>query len=286
MGTPNVGLPDRRTLYPVPAVSAVTRLSVNLNKVALLRNARGGGRPDPLTHAALCLDAGAAGLTLHPRPDGRHARADDVLALAAFAAGRGAEMNVEGNPFEGPGRTGGYAFPGFVELVREARPAQATLVPDAVGQLTSDHGWAVGPDGAFRDAARLASVIVELQGAGCRVSLFVDADARAVRAAAGVGADRVELYTGPFAHAFARGDAGAALGACAEAAEAARAAGIGLNAGHDLDLANLGPFLAAVAGVDEVSIGQALVADALERGMADTVAAYVAICTTSGSVEG
>ncbi|HEX8384693.1 MAG TPA: pyridoxine 5'-phosphate synthase, partial [Rubricoccaceae bacterium] len=173
----------------------------------------------------------------------------------------------------------------FVELVREARPSQATLVPDAAGQLTSDHGWAVGPDGAFRDAARLAAVVASLQGVGCRVSLFVDADARAVRAAAAVGADRVELYTGPFADAFARGDAPRALDACAVAADAAHAAGLGLNAGHDLDLANLGPFLQAVPGVAEVSIGQALVADALERGMAATVAAYVAVCAPGGARE-
>jgi pyridoxine 5-phosphate synthase len=266
----------------------VTRLSVNLNKVALLRNARGGGRPDLLRLAAVCLDAGAAGLTLHPRPDGRHARAADVLDLAHLARDRGAEMNVEGNPFEGPSQTGapgtgGYAFPGFVALVREARPAQATLVPDAAGQLTSDHGFAVGPDDAFRDAGRLAPVIETLHEAGCRVSLFVDADVRAVRAARAVGADRVELYTGPYAHAAARGDAEADLAACAAAAAEARALGLGLNAGHDLDLVNLGPLLAAARGgaapgIDEVSIGQALVSDALERGLAATVAAYVALC--------
>ncbi len=259
----------------------MTRLSVNLNKVALLRNARGGGRPDLAAFGAVCLDAGAAGLTLHPRPDGRHARADDVRALARLAVGRGAEMNVEGNPFEGPGRTGGYDFPGFEALVAAVRPTQATLVPDAAGQLTSDHGFAVGADGAFRDAARLAPAIARLQAAGCRVSLFVDADARAVRAAAAVGADRVELYTGPYADAAARGDASAELAACTAAGAEARALGLGLNAGHDLDLANLGPLLAAVRGVAEVSIGQALVADALERGMAETVAAYAAICAST-----
>ena len=272
---PSSLIPHPSSLIPHPSL---TRLSVNLNKVALLRNARGGGRPDLLHHAALCLDAGAAGLTLHPRPDGRHARADDVHALATLAVACGAEMNVEGNPFEGESETAGYAFPGFLPLVRAARPAQATLVPDAAGQLTSDHGFAVGPDGAFRDADRLAVAIVDLKDAGCRVSLFVDADVRAVRAALDVGADRVELYTGPYAHAFARGDAAASLSACAAAAEVAHAAGLGLNAGHDLDLANLGPFLAAVPGVAEVSIGQALVADALERGIAATVAAYVAVC--------
>ena len=270
----------------------MTCLSVNLNKVALLRNARGGGRPDVRAFAEVCLAAGAAGLTLHPRPDGRHARADDVLALADLvaehrAAGRDAELNVEGNPFEGPSAAGGYAFPGFVELVREARPHQATLVPDAAGQLTSDHGWAVGPDGAFRDAGRLGVAIDMLHAAGCRVSLFVDADERAVAAAQAVGADRVELYTGPYAAAHAQGHPDEALAACVRAAGAARAAGTGLNAGHDLDLTNLGPLLAAVAGsggaVDEVSIGQALVADALERGMASAVAAYAALCGAGGA---
>ena len=260
----------------------MTRLSVNLNKVALMRNARGGGRPDLLHLATLCLDAGAAGLTLHPRPDGRHARADDVRALAALAAARGAEMNVEGNPFEEASERGGYAFPGFLALVCAVRPAQATLVPDAAGQLTSDHGFAVDAGGAFRDAARLSPAIAALQAAGCRVSLFVDADVRAVHAAADVGADRVELYTGPYAAAFARGDAAAELAACAAAGAAAGAAGLGLNAGHDLDLANLGPLLAAVPGVAEVSLGQALVADALERGVPAAVAAYVAACAEPG----
>ena len=248
----------------------MTDLSVNLNKVALLRNARGGARPDVAALARVCLAAGAAGVTLHPRPDGRHARADDVDALAAVVAETGGELNVEGNPFAGPSRTGGYDYPGFMEILRRSRPAQATLVPDAAGQLTSDHGWNLD-----RDGDRLRLLIAELRELGCRVSLFVDPDPATVRAAAALGADRVELYTGPYAHAATAGNAAPHLDRHRAAAEAARAAGLGLNAGHDLDLTNLGPFLAAVAGVDEVSIGQALVADALERGLDATVRAYL-----------
>ncbi len=249
-----------------------TRLSVNLNKVALVRNARGGGRPDVSALGRVCLDAGAHGLTLHPRPDGRHARAGDVRALARLCRDAGREMNVEGNPFECAATgTGGYAFPGFLALVAEVRPHQVTLVPDAPGQTTSDHGWVFD-----RDAERLAPVVARLRAQGARVSLFVDARPDDVTAAAAVGADRVELYTGPYAEAFAAGHADAALPAYRAAADAARAAGLGLNAGHDLDLGNLAPLLRALPGVDEVSIGQALVADALERGLADAVAAYLA----------
>ena len=255
----------------------MTHLSVNLNKVALLRNARGGGRPDVAALGRVCLDAGAAGLTLHPRPDGRHARADDVDALAALVAGTGRELNVEGNPFAPPREAEGYAYPGLVEIARRARPAQATLVPDAEGQLTSDHGWDLA-----RDGDRLRPVIETLKGLGCRVSLFVDPDPATVQAAAAVGADRVELYTGPYARAAAAGRGGAALDRHRAAAEAARAAGLGLNAGHDLDLDNLGPYLAAVPGVDEVSVGQALVADALERGLEATVRAYLGAIVGAG----
>ena len=250
----------------------MTHLSVNLNKVALLRNARGGPRPDVAALARVCLDAGAAGVTLHPRPDGRHARADDVDVLAAVAAEAGRELNVEGNPFAGPGETGGYAYPGFLEILRRSRPAQATLVPDAAGQLTSDHGWDLG-----RDGDRLRPVVAELRALGCRVSLFVDADPATVRAAAAVGADRVELYTGPYARAAAAGHPAPLLERHRAAAEAAAEAGLGLNAGHDLDLDNLGPYLAAVPHVEEVSIGQALVADALERGLTATVRAYLRV---------
>ena len=249
------------------------RLSVNLNKVALVRNARGGGRPDVGALAQVCLEAGAHGLTLHPRPDGRHARADDVRALARLCRAAGREMNVEGNPFEGAGvGADGYAFPGFLALVAEARPHQVTLVPDVPGQQTSDHGWDFA-----RDGQRLAPVVASLRAQGARVSLFVEARPEAIAGAAAAGADRVELYTGPYAEAFAAGHGSDALGAYRAAAEAAHAAGLDLNAGHDLDLDNLGPFLRAVPGVAEVSIGQALVADALERGLAAAVAAYLGV---------
>jgi len=250
----------------------MTLLSVNLNKVALLRNARGGTRPNVVRAGRTCLDAGAAGLTLHPRPDGRHARAADVLTLAELVAETGAELNVEGNPLAPPGQTGNYAYPGFVPLCESARPIQATLVPDADDQLTSDHGWDLQ-----RDGDRLVPIIERLHAAGCRVSLFMDPDASSMQRAADIGADRVELYTGPYAEAFARGEAAPLFSAYRNAGEAAREAGLGLNAGHDLDLDNLGPFLDTVLHVDEVSIGQALVADALDLGLAEAVQAYLAI---------
>lgn len=277
---PCVTLPDRRdpltTTYS-PHYS-VTLLSVNLNKVALIRNARGGDRPDVQALGRLCINAGAAGLTLHPRPDGRHARADDVSALAAWLPAAGAELNVEGNPFAPPATTAGYAYPSFMEIVRRTRPTQATLVPDAAGQLTSNHGWDLE-----RDRARLAPIVAELRALGCRVSLFMDPAPGAMAAAADVGADRVELYTGPYAHAAARGEAAPLLRQYADTAQAAQMAGLGVNAGHDLDLDNLGPFLRAVPGVEEVSIGQALVADALERGLPATVGAYLAVIRAAGS---
>ncbi|MEZ0471297.1 pyridoxine 5'-phosphate synthase [Luteimonas salinilitoris] len=242
----------------------MTRLSVNLNKVALLRNARGGGEPDVLEAARTCLDAGAHGITVHPRPDARHARSDDVLALAALCRQRGVEFNLEGNPFAAP-RPG---YPGFLALCAEARPRQATLVPDDDGQLTSDHGFDFA-----RDGDRLRPPVAELRALGCRVSLFADAGA-AVEQAAAIGADRIELYTGPFAEAHARGGGTAARG-CAETAGRARDAGLGVNAGHDLSQANLGAFLAAVPGVLEVSIGHALIGEALYAGLAPTVEGYL-----------
>ncbi|WP_149195682.1 pyridoxine 5'-phosphate synthase [Luteimonas suaedae] len=243
----------------------MTRLSVNLNKVALLRNARGGGDPDVLEAARICLDAGAHGITVHPRPDARHARSDDVLALAALCRQRGVEFNLEGNPFAAA-RPG---YPGFLALCAETRPRQATLVPDDDGQLTSDHGFDFA-----RDADRLRAPVAELHALGCRVSLFADAGA-AVEQAAALGADRIELYTGPFAEAHARGDAGTVARDCAETARRARDAGLGVNAGHDLSQANLGAFLAAVPGVLEVSIGHALIGEALYAGLAPTIERYL-----------
>jgi pyridoxine 5-phosphate synthase len=250
----------------------VTVRSVNVNKIAVLRNSRGGNAPDVVRAARTCLDAGAHGITVHPRPDARHIRADDVLALAAVCREYGVEFNLEGNPFAPP-RAG---YPGFHALCEQARPAQATLVPDSDAQLTSDHGFDFS-----RDGARLVPQIAALQALGCRVSLFVDAlagDGDAdLSAAAATGADRVELYTGPFADAFATGDARAALAACARTARGAQAAGLGVNAGHDLSQHNLGAFLAAVPDAQEVSIGHALIDEALYDGLAATVRAYVAI---------
>lgn len=245
----------------------MTRLSVNLNKVALLRNARGGDEPDVLRAAETCLDAGAHGITVHPRPDARHARADDVLALAALCRRRGVEFNLEGNPFAAA-RPG---YPGFLALCEAARPHQATLVPDADAQLTSDHGFDFR-----RDAARLRAPVDALRALGCRVSLFADADGD-VAAAAAIGADRIELYTGPYAEAWATTRDRTAAAPFAEAATRARAAGLGINAGHDLSLDNLGGFLDAVPDVLEVSIGHALIGEALYLGLAETVARYLRI---------
>lgn len=246
----------------------MTVLSVNVNKIAVLRNARGGQAPDVVRAATACLDAGAHGITVHPRPDARHVNARDVLALAALCRARGVEFNLEGNPFAPP-REG---YPGFHALCAQALPAQATLVPDADAQLTSDHGFDFA-----RDGARLRPHVAALKALGCRVSLFVDAGDPAVEQAAAVGADRIELYTGPYAEGIAAGDSDAALAACADSARRAQAAGLGVNAGHDLSQANLATFLAAVPGVLEVSIGHALIDEALYAGLDATVRAYVAI---------
>ncbi|TAK38883.1 MAG: pyridoxine 5'-phosphate synthase [Lysobacteraceae bacterium] len=249
----------------------MTVLSVNVNKIAVLRNSRGGQAPDVVRAARTCLDAGAHGITVHPRPDARHIRADDVRALAALCHERGVEFNLEGNPFAPP-REG---YPGFHALCAQVRPAQATLVPDGDGQLTSDHGFDFATDGE-----RLRPHVAALKALGCRVSLFVDVGDANVAAAAATGADRVELYTGPFAEAFAAGDPHAALAACADTARRAQAAGLGVNAGHDLSQANLGAFLAAVPGVLEVSIGHALIDEALYTGLEATVARYIRVIST------
>jgi pyridoxine 5-phosphate synthase len=245
----------------------MTALSVNVNKIAILRNSRGGNAPDVARAAAACLDAGANGITVHPRPDARHIRHVDVLALSALCRDRGVEFNLEGNPFAPP-RPG---YPGFLALCEQARPAQATLVPDGDAQLTSDHGFDFE-----RDGEALRPLVAALRALGCRVSLFADAGS-AVEAAAATGADRIELYTGPFAQDFAAGNAGGALAACADTAQRAQLAGLGVNAGHDLSQANLGTFLGAVPGVAEVSIGHALIDEALYAGLDATVRAYLRI---------
>jgi pyridoxine 5-phosphate synthase len=247
----------------------MTRLSVNLNKIALVRNARPLDIPSVTRMATLALDAGAHGITVHPRPDSRHIRADDVFAkLLALRPDR--EFNIEGNPFHN-----------VMELVHAVRPHQCTLVPDDPGAATSDHGWNL-----VRDADRLRPVIADLHAWGVRVSLFMDPDPDAMAAAAAVGADRVELYTEPYANAWMAGEAEGSLAAYAATARAATTAGLGINAGHDLSLDNLPPFLAAVHGVLEVSIGHALTADALELGMAGAVRAYLAAIERGNGARG
>lgn len=239
----------------------MTRLSVNLNKIALLRNSRALGIPSVTGCARIAIEAGAQGITVHPRPDARHIRSEDVRELAALLkAYPDVEFNIEGNPFENA-----------LDLVRETRPHQFTLVPDAPGAYTSDHGWNLP-----HDSERLREVIPAVKVLGVRVSLFMDPSPEAIRAAAKTGADRVELYTEPYARAFGTRDESAELKRYAAAARAALDAGLGVNAGHDLNQQNLPRFLSAVAGVAEVSIGHALIADALEDGLARTVKAYLA----------
>ena len=233
-----------------------------------MRNARGADRPSVWRAAEACVAAGAHGITLHPRPDGRHALSADVDDLKSRLT---VELNVEGNPFAGPETTNGYAFPGFMEILRQTRPTQATLVPDSADQLTSDHGWRLD-EATF---TRLKPLVEELKTQGSRVSLFMDPDPTQIERAHALGADRVELYTGPYADAFASGRADSALSAYVTAAEVAQNLGLGLNAGHDLDLDNLGRFLRTVPVVLEVSIGQALVSDALHMGFSSAVHAYL-----------
>jgi pyridoxine 5-phosphate synthase len=246
----------------------MTVLSVNLNKVALLRNTRSIGIPSVVHAARIALDAGAQGITVHPRPDGRHVRSQDVRELAAMLRDRpGTEFNIEGNPFHG-----------LLEFVREVHPAQCTLVPDETGAFTSDHGWDLGSDGE-----RLKPVIAELKALGVRVSLFMDPVAEAMTAAAGLGADRIELYTEPYARAFGTAEQEAELGRYAEAARAAQRSRLGVNAGHDLSLPNLPVFLRSVPKVLEVSIGHALISDALELGLAEAVRRYLEAIRRGGS---
>ena len=254
----------------------MTVLSVNVNKIAVLRNSRGGRDPDVVRAARACLDAGAHGITVHPRPDARHIRADDVVALADLCRARGVEFNLEGNPFAPP-RAG---YPGFLALCEQVRPAQATLVPDGDGQLTSDHGFDFA-----RDTGRLRPLVAALKSLGCRVSLFADAHgdpaldtaAGGIERAAEAGADRIELYTGPYADAAEADRASMMLVRFAAIARRAQAAGLGINAGHDLSQTNLSAFLAAVPGVLEVSIGHALIGEALYTGLDNTVRGYLAI---------
>ena len=245
----------------------VALLSVNVNKIAVLRNSRGGDLPNVLVAAETAIAAGCGGITVHPRPDLRHIRPDDVLALAERTRGR-VEFNIEGNPFA-PSRG---AYPGLLALVERAAPTQVTLVPDGDGQLTSDHGFDLA-----RDGGRLGPLIAQYRALGCRVSLFMDVRAEGIERAAELFADRIELYTGPYALAHAAGDASRALADCIDCVRRATAAGLGINAGHDLSQANLGVFLRALPQVCEVSIGHALIVEALSAGLAETVRGYLRI---------
>ena len=243
-----------------------TALSVNVNKVALVRNTRHLGIPSVTRAATLCLQAGAHGITVHPRPDQRHVRTGDVFELGELLkAWPDREYNIEGNPFHN-----------LMEVAREVKARglplhQLTFVPDSEGQFTSDHGWAFPAD-----ADRLQPVIAQARALGARVSLFMDPEPAQMAAAKAVGADRVELYTEPYAAAWHTAERDAQLERYRAAAQAALDVGLGVNAGHDLNRDNLGAFVRTVLGVAEVSIGHALIADALEMGYAETVRAYLA----------
>ena len=239
---------------------AKTALSVNVNLVAQVRNRRNLPYPSVTRAAELCLQAGAAGITVHPRPDERHIRAHDVHDLAALMVQwPDREFNIEGNPYQN-----------LMAFVRVVKPHQCTFVPDSESQPTSDHGWDLKAD-----ADRLRPLIDEAHALGVRVSLFMDADPAAMALAKTIGADRVELYTEPFAAAWGTPQQGEQIKRFARAAQAALGAGLGVNAGHDLNRDNLTAFIRHVPGVQEVSIGHALMSDALEMGYAATVKAYL-----------
>jgi pyridoxine 5-phosphate synthase len=241
--------------------SVHTALSVNVNKVALVRNTRHVGYPSVTRAAELCLKAGAAGITVHPRPDERHVRKGDVFEIAELMRlWPDREYNIEGNPFHN-----------LMDFIRAVKPHQATFVPDSESQSTSDHGWSFP-----QDAARLKPLIDECCALGVRVSLFMDPDPAQMAACKAVGADRVELYTETWASAFGMPSEAKVLAQFAAAAQAAKEAGLGINAGHDLTQANLKPFIAAIPHLAEVSIGHAFVSDALEVGYAEAVKAYLA----------
>ena len=233
----------------------MTNLSVNINKVATIRNARGGNNPDVLKVALDCESFGAQGITVHPRPDERHIRYQDVRDIRPRAK---TEFNIEGNPI---GK--------YIDLVLEVKPTQVTLVPDSESQITSNHGWDTVSHRSF-----LTEVIARFKQAGIRTSIFVDPDVKMVEGAAACGTDRVELYTEPYAANY-ESDRQAAVAPFVKAAEAARQAGLGLNAGHDLSLVNLHYFHQNIPWIDEVSIGHALICDALYMGLHNTIQAYL-----------
>ena len=248
-----------------------TALSVNVNKVALVRNTRHLGIPSVLRAAELCLQAGAQGITVHPRPDERHIRAHDVTDLAALMqAWPDREFNIEGNPTQN-----------LMDFVRAVRPHQCTFVPDSESQPTSDHGWDLSAPTGHAD--RLRPLIAEARALGVRVSLFMDADPAAMALAQAIGADRVELYTEPYAAAWGTPAQAQQIEVYRAAAQAALDVGLGVNAGHDLSRDNLADFVRGVPGVLEVSIGHALISDALELGYGATVQAYQACIDAAGA---
>lgn len=251
----------------------ITALSVNVNKIAWLRNAREGTRPDVGATSKKIINNGAAGITVHPRPDQRHIRPDDVYELSAITKTLNVEYNIEGNPTTGPQANG---YPGFMKLVRDTCPTQCTLVPDTTTQLTSDHGWKLRES---KQKETVSHFVNELHELGCRVSIFADADPEIVRLAHQTQTDRIELFTGPWAtavasHGIDSAEAREWLARYVEAAEVAHELGLGVNAGHDLDLNNLAEFCRAV-NVAEVSIGHALIADALDYGLEAVVQKYL-----------
>lgn len=234
----------------------MTRLSVNINKIATLRNSRGGNNPNLIQVAKDCEAFGAEGITVHPRPDERHIRYKDVYDLKQNIS---TEFNIEGNPKEDK----------FVELVLANQPAQVTLVPDALNQLTSDHGW-----DTIKEQAYLKEIIARFKNAGIRVSIFVDPNEAMVEAAATTGTDRIELYTESYAKAFEAGKKEEIIQAYIKAAEKAKQLSLGINAGHDLDRHNLPYLIQQIPFIDEVSIGHALISDALYLGLENTIQLY------------
>ncbi len=245
------------------------RLSVNLNKIALLRNSRETTIPSVVDAAITAIKAGAQGITVHPRPDLRHIRPGDVYALADLlseAAYRKIEFNIEGNPYAGPEANG---YPGFMALVAKVKPDQCTLVPDDPHQLTSDHGWNL-----TAESSRLQPIIERLQADDCRVSCFMDPVLEQLKLAKDLGADRIEFYTGPYAEKFGTNESKNILQEFTIAGRQALSLGLGINAGHDLNLDNLAEFCNRLPEITEVSIGHAIISEAIWSGLAETIAKY------------
>lgn len=246
----------------------MTKLSVNLNKIAWLRNARGGFNPDILEMASICISSGADGITVHPRSDMRHIEPEDVINLKKFTIQKGVEFNIEGNPFSEAEND----YPGFMNLVGDNIPNQCTLVPDKADQLTSDHGWNL-----TEENLKLQEIVDQLKNLGIRVSLFMDPDLDQISRAKSLGVDRVELFTGPYAHSVVEGTVENIIPTYQESLSHAISIGLEVNAGHDLNLNNLKNFL-NLGTIEEVSIGHALISDALVYGLENTIKMYKSLC--------